>query len=464
MGIGGTGMGNFAGLLKAAGHAVSGSDQQLYPPMSVKLPSWGIPVKTGYRPENLVPAPDQVIVGNVIRRENPEAQALLASKIPYTCFPDALGELFLRDKHSVVVAGTHGKTTTSALLAWLLVSAGQDPSMLVGGVPENLGEGFRLGQGPHFVVEGDEYDSAFFAKRPKFLSYHPKTLIITSIDYDHADIYPNLEAIVREFEKLSALVPPDGHIFVSAGAERALSAVREAKATVHRYGAGDDEAKLEPEWQAFEITHEDGGARFGLKHQGTPVGRFSMRMAGRHNVANAVAAIAAAHSLGVSFEAIQSGLKQFQGVLRRQTWVGSPRGIRILDDFAHHPKAVAETCQAVRAAYPEGRLFAVFEPRSATSSRKIFQEDYIEAFQGADRVLLAPVGRPELPDALRLDVPGLAEAICQRGQAASAYPKLEAILDALADETAPGDTILVMSNGAFGGIHAKLCEAIEARA
>lgn len=460
LGICGTGMGSFAGLLKAAGYQVRGSDENVYPPMSDKLASWGIPVLSGYRPENLEPAPDLVIVGNVIRRTNPEAQAVLERGLPYTSFPKALGELFLERHHAVVVAGTHGKTTTSSLIAWLLTAAGRDPGMLVGGVPQNFGEGFRLGQGELFVVEGDEYDTAFFDKVPKFLHYRPQTAIITSLEFDHADIYPNVEAIEREFDKLVALVPPTGRIIACASQPRVPPRLAHAAAHVETYTAQADTAA---HWHVRDVAFDARGSSFSLFNGRIRLGRFELPLSGMHNVENAVAALAFALGAGLSVAEVREGLESFRGVERRQTLRAEVGGIRIIDDFAHHPTAVQETVRALRGRYPDGKLWAIFEPRSATSSRKYFQDAYERAFDEADQVIIAGVGRKELPEGERLDTHALAQAVAARGKSARSIAAIEEIVGLLAAEAQPGDTLLFMSNGGFGGIHGKMEAALGAR-
>lgn len=460
IGICGTGMGSFAGLLKAAGHTVRGSDENVYPPMSDKLAAWAIPVLSGYRPENLDPTPDLVVIGNVIKRTNLEAQAVATRGLPFTSFPHALGELFLKQKHSVVVAGTHGKTTTTSLVAWLLTSAGRDPGLLVGGVPGNFGEGFRLGHGEHFVVEGDEYDTAFFDKGPKFLHYQPRSLILTSLEYDHADIYDSVEAIERQFDRLVDLVPEGGKIYACANSPRVLGRVEHARAPVETYTAAEG---VTAHWHARDLTFDAKGASFSLFQQRIRLGRFELPMPGRHNVENAVAAIALALGAGLSVSEVKEGLATFKGVARRQTVRAEIDGVRIIDDFAHHPTAVAVTIEAVRQKYPEGQLWAIFEPRTATSSRKYFQDLYATAFDAADQVIIASVGRKELAEAERLDTETLANTIAARGRNAFYLPDVDAIVTHLAQNARPQDTLLFMSNGGFGGIYAKMEAALRGR-
>lgn len=460
IGICGTGMGSFAGLLKAAGHKVRGSDENVYPPMSDKLAAWGIPVASGYRPENLEPTPDLVVVGNVIKRNNPEAMAVVERGLTATSFPAALGELFLEHKHSVVVAGTHGKTTTTSLVAWLLTAAGRDPGLLVGGVPGNFGEGFRLGHGEHFVVEGDEYDTAYFDKRPKFLHYRPRTAVLTSLEFDHADIYPNVEAIEAQFDKLVELVPNNGRIIACASAPRIMERVARSQAPVETYTA---QPELQATWHARDLEQSERGASFALFHERIRVGRFELPLWGRHNVENAIAAIAVAISAGLSVAEVREGLLAFRGVERRQTVRAEIDGVRVIDDFAHHPTAVKETIAALRARFPTGKLWAIFEPRTATSSRKYFQDLYATAFDEADQVVIAGVGRKELAAEERLDTETLAKSIGARGRPARHVAAVEAIVGLLVEEARPGDTLLLMSNGGFGGIYQKLEQALAAR-
>lgn len=453
-------MGSFAGLLKAAGHDVRGSDENVYPPMSEKLAAWGIEVMSSYAPTNLDWGPELVVVGNVIKRTNAEAEALIARGLRYTSFPKALGDLFLDGRHSVVVAGTHGKTTTTSLVTWILTSAGRDPGMLVGGVPANFGEGFRLGRGEMFVVEGDEYDTAYFDKVPKFLHYRPTTAILTSLEFDHADIYADVAAIEREFEKLIRLVPPSGKIIACATAPNLVRHLESSRAPYETYTAREGASA---NWRIRDLEEGPSGSEFSVLQGPINLGRFQLPMTGRHNVENALAAIAFACGAGLSRQEIATATSSFGGVARRQTLRAEIDGVRIIDDFAHHPTAVKETIAAIRARYPGGRLFAVFEPRTATSSRKYFQDLYAEAFDGADITIIAGVGRKELAEGERLDTSLLAESIRTRGHTARNVAEVDAIVRELADETRAGDTVLFMSNGGFGGIYTKVEKALGDR-
>ncbi|XXF79788.1 UDP-N-acetylmuramate:L-alanyl-gamma-D-glutamyl-meso-diaminopimelate ligase [Myxococcaceae bacterium GXIMD 01537] len=464
VGVAGTGMGSFAGILKAAGYEVTGSDENVYPPMSDMLKAWGIPAMTPYRPENLDAArPDLVIIGNVIRRVNPEATAVRERRLPQMSFPQALGELFLKHSHSVVVAGTHGKTTTSSLMAHVLVEAGRDPSFLVGGVTQNYAGNYRVGTGPHFVVEGDEYDTSYWDKGSKFLHYQPRTAILTSVEYDHADIFRDMAHYEATFEKFVRLVPADGLLAVSAAYPNAVRIAREgARARVVTYVAKEGaEADYAPRGIAFGPE----GARFEVLERGASLGTVEMPLSGLHNVENALGVIAAARGLGLSLAEIARGLATFQGVKRRQEVRGEVGGVLVVDDFAHHPTAVRETIAAIRHRYPQRRLWAIFEPRSNTSRRNIHQEEYAHSFGGAVLASLkVPEHHDKVPTDQELDVPRLVEALQAQGIQADGSRDVAAMVEHTAREARPGDVLLVMSNGAFGGFVDKLLAALKSRA
>ncbi|MDC0714298.1 UDP-N-acetylmuramate:L-alanyl-gamma-D-glutamyl-meso-diaminopimelate ligase [Stigmatella sp. ncwal1] len=462
LGVAGTGMGSFAGMLKAAGYEVTGSDENVYPPMSDMLQAWGIPVVTPYRPENLDAAkPDLAIIGNVIRRVNPEATEVRARRLPQMSFPAALGSLFLKQSHSVVVAGTHGKTTTSSLMAHVLVDAGKDPSFLVGGVTQNYAGNYRVGKGPHFVVEGDEYDTAYWDKGSKFLHYQPRTAILTSVEFDHADIFRDLPHYEATFEKFVRLIPPEGQLVVCAAYPNAVRIAGGTRGRVVTYVAREG---AEADYTPRNVSFGAEGARFEVVERGTVLGTARMELTGLHNVENVLSVIAAARGLGLSFEEIAQGLASFRGVKRRQEVRGEPGGILVVDDFAHHPTAVRETIAALCQRFPERRLWAIFEPRSNTSRRNIHQEDYAHAFTGAARASLkVPERHDKVPSNEELDVPRLCEALKAQGIQADHAADVPSLLERVAREALRGDVLLVMSNGAFGGFIDKVLAALQAR-
>ncbi|WP_408891216.1 UDP-N-acetylmuramate:L-alanyl-gamma-D-glutamyl-meso-diaminopimelate ligase [Myxococcus faecalis] len=463
VGVAGTGMGSFAGMLKAAGYEVTGSDENVYPPMSDMLKAWGIPAASPYRPENLDAAnPDLVIIGNVIRRVNPEATAVRERGLQQMSFPAALGSLFLERSHSIVVAGTHGKTTTSSLMAHVLVEAGKDPSFLVGGVTQNYAGNYRVGKGAHFVVEGDEYDTAYWDKGSKFLHYRPRTAILTSVEFDHADIFRDLPHYEATFEKFVRLIPEDGQLVVCAAYPNAVKLSREGcKGRVVTYIAKEG---ADADYIPKSVTFGPEGARFDVVERGAVLGTVTLPMGGLHNVENALSVIAAARGLGLSFDEIASGLATFRGVKRRQEPRGEPGGVLVVDDFAHHPTAVRETIAAIHHRYPTRRLWAIFEPRSNTSRRNIHQEDYAHAFTGAARASLkVPERHDKVPVGEELDVRKLVADLQAQGIAAEGSTDVQAMVDLVARESQPGDILLVMSNGAFGGFIEKLLAALKAR-
>jgi UDP-N-acetylmuramate: L-alanyl-gamma-D-glutamyl-meso-diaminopimelate ligase len=460
LGVAGTGMGSFAGLLQAAGYTVTGSDEGIYPPMSEMLHRWGIKAMSPYRAENLDGArPDLVIVGNVIRRVNPEASAMRERGLPHMSFPAALGDLFLASRHSLVVAGTHGKTTTSALASHVLVAAGRDPSFLVGGVTRNYETNFRLGKGAHFVVEGDEYDTAYFDKGPKFLHYRPRTLILTSVEFDHADIYRDLAHYESSFEKLAALLPAEGFAAVCAGYPNAVKITRGGKARVETYSAS-----LAADWTATDLRLGPDGAHFGVGRGNRTEGALTLQVPGRHNVENALGVYAAMRALGLSHEEIARGMASFTGVKRRQENRGTVAGVTVIDDFAHHPTAVAETIAAIAARYPGRRLLALFEPRSNTSRRNIHQEAYAQSFTGAaGALILVPKPHDQVPADAQLSAPKLAEDLTRQGIPARSLATVEELNREALAQVRDGDVLLVMSNGAFGGLIDKLLNGLSAR-
>ncbi len=461
VGVGGTGMGAFAGMLKAAGYHVTGSDENVYPPMSDMLRAWGIDVFTPYAAQNLDRArPDLVIIGNVIRRVNPEAAAVRERGLAQTSFPVAFGSLILVDKHSVVIVGTHGKTTTSALMAHVLASAGEDPTFLVGGVTLNDNANFRLGNGRYVVVEGDEYDTAYFDKGPKFLHYRARSAILTSIEFDHADIYRDLAHYESSFERFCATLPPDGLLAVSATYPTAVRMARRiAQSRVCTY-AVNGKADFRADSERFSAD----GARFKIHTPDGTTPELVLPMSGYHNIENAAGVYAVARSLGLSHDQIADGFGTFKGVKRRQEARGEIGGVLVIDDFAHHPTAVRETIEGIRQRYPERRLWAVFEPRSNTSRRNIHQAEYVSALSGAD---LATIREPEphdqVPASDRLDVGAIVSQLAAKGVIAEASPDVAELVRRVADAARANDLILVMSNGAFGGFVPSLLEALGAR-
>ncbi len=453
MGICGTGMAALAGMLQAKGYRITGSDGQVYPPMSHFLEKLGIAVSSGYAPENLEPRPDLVIVGNVITRINPEAQALAALAIPYLSFPQALALFFIAGKSSLVITGTHGKTTTCALLASALDQAGLEPSFMIGGIVDRFASNFRLGRGAHFVVEGDEYDSAFFDKESKFLHYRPDVAVITSIEFDHADIFADLAAIKAAFAKFVQLMPADGLLIANLDDPAVREVVASAPCPVEGYGLSPSST-----WSLGDIAVSGGRSRFTVHRDGKPWSTMTVAMSGRHNCLNSLAVTAVLARLGLTAEQIGDGLSSFSGVKRRQEVRGVVGGVTVIDDFAHHPTAVRETLTALRAAYPGQRLLAVFEPRTNSSRRAIFQQDYIEAFTAADLVLLRePLPIADLAAEQLFSSRRLAEDLHrQNGQNAQAFAGTDTMLERLVDTVRPGDVVAVLSNGGFDDIHARL--------
>lgn len=447
--VAGTGMGAFAGLLREAGYEVTGSDQNVYPPMSEKLPDWGIEVMEGFKPENLdVARPDLVIVGNVVRKVNPEATAMRERGLPHASFPAALGRLFLETRHGVVISGTHGKTTTTAMMAQVLASAGRDPSFLVGGVPKNFNESFHMGKGSEFVVEGDEYDTAYFDKGPKFLHYRPFAVQFTGAEFDHADIYRDMDHYESSFSRLFELIPEDGYLAACASYENTAKLVKAARCRVETYSA-----HVPADVQAIDVQMDSKGSHFTLVKKGTNIGRFFLPMYGFHNVENATGAAAIALALGLSVEEIQRGLDSFSGVRRRQDIVSEAHGITLIDDFAHHPTAVRETLAGVVARYAGQRVWAVFEPRSNTASRAIHQHEYETAFDGAAEVIIATPRKIEgVAKDDQLDVQKLAKTLTTPERRVRTFAEVADIAAAVLAEVKPTDVLLVMSNGAFGGL------------
>jgi UDP-N-acetylmuramate: L-alanyl-gamma-D-glutamyl-meso-diaminopimelate ligase len=427
--------------------------------MAERLQAWGIPTMQGFDPAHLAPDIDLVIVGNVCRRDNPEAQAALQQGLKVMSFPQALAEFFIAGKTSVVVAGTHGKTTTAALLSYVLVEAGLDPSFLVGGIPQNFGKSFHQGRGGVFVVEGDEYDTAFFDKRPKFIHYRPKIVVLTAVEFDHADIYRDMDAYRAAFATLLTLLPADGLLVACADDPEVNALARTAPCRVVSYGLSPGAA-----WSAADIRAGADATHFSLIRQGSPAGVVTLPLAGRHNVANTLGVLAAAEAVGVDVNRAAGSLVGFMGVARRMQVRGVVGGVTVIDDFAHHPTKVRETVRAIRARYPRSHLVAVFEPRTNTSRRKFFQETYPDSFAGADEILLVPPYDAEkIPEAERFDSEALVAALRQKAQKAALYRTADEVVAALAGTLGDGAVVLIMSNGPFDNIHEKLLAALRSR-
>lgn len=456
MGICGTGMGSLAGMLKDSGYIVTGSDENVYPPMSDFLASCNIEIKNGYGAENLSPQPDLVVVGNTIRKTNPEALALAELGIPYVSFPQALGHYFLKNKTSLVVTGTHGKTTTSSMLATLLHKTGSTPGFMVGGLVQLFGRNYNIGNSPYFVVEGDEYDTAFFDKGPKFLHYQPHIAIVTSIEFDHADIFADLESIKRSFSRLMAIMEQDGCVVACFDSPVVQEIAAKAECKVVSYGID-----AEAEWSIKNLEINTGSTCFDVLHRARLYTTCKSPMPGRHNALNALAVIAVLDHLGFDKEAIAAGLGSFEGVRRRQEVRGVVNDITVIDDFAHHPTAVRETLTALKQAYDGHRLVAVFEPRTNSSRRKVFQKDYVSAFDAADLVLVRePLPLTDFPADQLFSSRQLAADLKRRNINAFSFADTDGILAQLQEELLPGDVVAILSNGGFDHIHTRLLEQL----
>jgi UDP-N-acetylmuramate: L-alanyl-gamma-D-glutamyl-meso-diaminopimelate ligase len=457
IGICGTGMGTLAAMLQEAGYRVRGSDENVYPPMSDFLKSRNISILEGYSPENLEPSPDLVVVGNVIRADNPEAVAALERALPYCSMPQALWRFFLKARQSIVVAGTHGKTTTAALLVWLLTMAEMDPGCLVGGLLVNLGQSYRLGHGAYFVVEGDEYDTAFFDKGPKFLHYHPKICVLTSVEFDHADIFADLHAVEGAFGRLVEGMPRDGLVAVNFDDPGASRIARKAPCRVITYG-------FQPaaQFRVLEAVYGVGRTHFRILGPGGFEVSLTSPLPGAHNLHNTLAMVALAHELGVKAETIQQSLSSFKSVRRRQEVRGELGGVTIIDDFAHHPTAVQSTIEALRRYYGGRRLWVIFEPRTNSSKRRVFQERYATAFVGADLVLIRePVGLERIARADRLSARQLVADIASHGVAALYCHDTDSALASILTRLQRGDVVVIMSTGSFDNLIDRLLEALK---
>ena len=459
IGICGTGMGTLAAMLQEAGYLVRGSDQNVYPPMSTFLASRNIQIKEGYRAGNLDPSPDLVVVGNVIRRDNPEAVAAVDLGLDYCSMPQALHRFFLNSSQSVVAAGTHGKTTTAALLVWLLTVAGMDPGCLVGGLMANFQQSYRLGRGPYFVVEGDEYDTAFFDKGPKFLHYQPHICVLTSVEFDHADIFPDLQAVENAFTQLVTSIPADGLLIANADDPGASRLCQKAHCRLVTYGL-QKPAQMRGKMAEYTV----GATRFTVSGPQGFEASFNSPLAGAHNVSNTLSMISLAHQLGLNPGTIQETLTTFRGVRRRQEVRGEPGGVTVIDDYAHHPTAVQATLEALRPFYAGRRLWAIFEPRTNSSKRRVFQERYATVFDAADLVLIKePPGLQSIAPEERLSAAQLAKDISKRGVEAHYFPEVNAMLPFILSEAKAGDVLLIMSTGSFDNLIDRLLEGLSKR-
>jgi UDP-N-acetylmuramate: L-alanyl-gamma-D-glutamyl-meso-diaminopimelate ligase len=457
IGICGTAMASLAGMLQLQGHTVTGSDAAAYPPMSDLLETMGIPVMEPYAEKNLEPRPDLVIVGNAISRGNVELEYVLDQRIPFHSMAQTVYEEFLTGRESLVVAGTHGKTTTTSMLAWIYETAARmrgehGPSFLIGGVAENFGTSFQLAPGKSFILEGDEYDTAFFDKGPKFMHYFPDAAILTHVEFDHADIYRDLDAVKIAFKRLVNLVPRRGRVVAFDGSANVSECVARAFCKVERYGFADGS-----EWQLRDLTHREGKTQWQVWREGKPWLTLTLPMAGEHNALNATAAAALAAGQGIDDAAIVEAIASFKSVKRRLEVRAVVRGVTVIDDFAHHPTAIRETLRALRAAYPQSRLWAVLEPRSNTLRRNVFERELVDALAIADEVVLAGVFKQEsIPEAERLHPEAVVFALVAKMHNAMLAANVEAIVDHIATGAQPGDVVAILSNGGFDGIYEKL--------
>src|SRR5579872_1974520 len=458
IGICGTAMASLAGMLKHRGFRVTGSDAAAYPPMSDFLRSLDIPVAQPFDALNLEPRPDLVVIGNAISRGNVELEHVLDQRLDFCSLPQLLHDEFLRGKEVLVVAGTHGKTTTTSMLSWIFHSAGLDPSFLIGGIAENFGSSFHLGEGKHFILEGDEYDTAFFDKGPKFLHYFPDAVILTSVEFDHADIYKDLDAVKTAFRRLVNLVPRRGRIVAYDANENVDDCVHGAFCKVERYGFG-----AKANWRILDLKQDPARTRWSVLHDGKPWAELEFSLAGEYNVLNATAAAAIAAGYGITSQQIAEALRTFKSVRRRLEVKAEVNGITIIDDFAHHPTAITETLKALRTRYPGRRLWAILEPRSNTMRRNVLQQELAKALTGADEVVVAGVFKSDaIPEHERLDISAVMTDVKRKGTNARVISDVDAIVAMAGVEMRPGDVVAILSNGGFGGIYEKLPQRLRA--
>ena len=459
IGICGTAMASLAGMLVEQGHRVTGSDEDVYPPMSLELKRLRIPVFDGFSPQNLSERPDIVVVGNAITRGNPELERVLNDKMYYTSMAAVVKENFIRGRHSIVIAGTHGKTTTASLMAWVMEQAGANPSFLVGGVAENFNASFRVTESPYFVIEGDEYDTAYFDKGPKFMHYLPDTVILNNVEFDHADIYRDIEAVKFAFSRLINLIPGSGQLIAGWDSGLVSELAPRALCKVESFGIETD-----AKWRADNVTFSPDTTRFAVRVEGREFGRYSTRLAGLFNVRNCLGVIAACEALGLDRNAVANAISEFKSVKRRLEVRGQVRGVTVIDDFAHHPTAVRETLLASRAKYPGHRIVAIFEPRSFTAQIKLFQQPFEDALAVADEIIIASLFHPERYTADTAISPAeMLERLRERGREAYFIPTPDDIVADLAPRLNGNDVVVIMSNGSFGGIHDKMLEALRER-
>jgi len=457
IGICGAGMASLAAMLKKKGHIVSGSDESTYPPMSTFLKEQSIPVNQGFSASQIQQFnPDLVLVGNAISRGNPEVEFVLNEKIEYASMPGTLSQHFIKGKHSCVVSGTHGKTTTTSILAWILECAKEQPGFFIGGIPSNFKKGYQIGTGRHFVIEGDEYDSAFFDKGAKFLHYRPDTLIINNIEYDHADIYSNLEEIMTAFRRLTNLVPGKGHIIANGEDSNVLQILKSSFSNVLTFGLTDAS-----QWVAHDLKYNDDGLSFSIKNNTKSICKIQTSLLGEFNVRNILGAVVAAITLGVSPEIAANAIRSFTGVVKRMNKVAEINNIQIYMDFAHHATAIKETLKGVKLQYPGKRIWAIFEPRSASTKRRIFEEQFYNAFNYADQVIISPLHRPDkVPAGERLSVERIIDVLNQRDIRARTIKEDEKLLRIVSEEAQPEDIIIFMSNGSYNHLPDRLKEAL----
>ena len=456
IGICGTAMATLAAMLKHSGVEVRGSDADAYPPMDQFLSDQGITPLRGYDAANITDDVELVVIGNAVSRGNPEVEAVLARRLRYVSLPDMLRDRFLWTRRPIVVAGTHGKTTTTSMIAWSLVEAGVDPSFLIGGIPQNFGRSFRIGQGDVFVIEGDEYDSAFFDKTAKFLKYLPHVAVVGNVEFDHADIYADLDELRVAFRRFISMVPCNGRALLGADDDEAVALADAAHCPVETFGLSADS-----DWRAVDIDYEPKQTRFAVVHDGEVVARVDLPLLGAFNVRNALAAMAAAKAMGTLPAVVAETLGRFRGVRRRLEFRGVARGVSVYDDFAHHPTAVRETLMALRATISGGRLRAVFEPRSATACRNVFQSEFAEALAVADDVVVAPVYRSTLPNEERLSEATLVTDLKAAGTPARQAETVEGVSELIVETAAVGDVVVLMSNGDFGQLYAGILERLR---